>query len=167
MRMTSDRVVQMARRHLVSLAVCWKHPRISQLEIAFNSSLSSTLARWMPPGDVLEISAAAKARGARLIREIVAHEAAHVAVWDRSGGSARPHGREWAALMRAAGFEARATLIRCGYRRSTDRRVRIRHFCSICHFTKLAKRRMPRWRCPECRAIGLEGTLKTERVPEH
>ena len=164
MRTKSDRVVQMGRAQLASLAIAWKCPRVSQLEIAFNPSLRSTLARWMPPSNILEISAAAKSRGKRELSEIISHEAAHVVVWDRSVGEARPHGPEWAALMRAAGFEARATLIRCGCRRSVANSVRVRHFCAICHFSKLARRLMPRWRCPECRAIGLEGKLQTERV---
>jgi predicted SprT family Zn-dependent metalloprotease len=118
----------------------------------------------MPPSNALEISVAATSRGARAFREIVSHEAAHVVVWERSSRAARPHGPEWAALMRAAGFEARATLIRCGYQRSAANSVRVRHFCAICHFSRLARRRMPRWRCPECRAIGLEGKLETEKV---
>jgi hypothetical protein len=66
--------------------------------------------------------------------------------------------------MRAAGFEPRATLVRCGSRIGDRASVRIRHFCSVCHFSRFAKRRMPRWRCPECQAIGLEGKLGTERV---
>jgi predicted SprT family Zn-dependent metalloprotease len=156
--------VQMGRAHLASLAVTWKCPRVSELDITFNSSLTSTLARWIPPSNVIEICAGAKSRGVRALREIISHEAAHVVVWDRSGRGARPHGPEWAALMRAAGFEARATLIRCGYRRSVASNVRVRHFCAICQFSKLARRRMPRWRCPECRAIGLEGKLEVERV---
>ena len=104
-----------------------------------------------------------KSRGAPALREIISHEAAHVVVWDQSGHAARPHGPEWAALMRTAGFEPRATLVRCGHRRGTYDRVRIRHFCAVCHFSRFAKRRMPRWRCPECRAIGLEGKLRMER----
>jgi predicted SprT family Zn-dependent metalloprotease len=154
----------MGRAHLASLAVTWKYPQVSELGITFNPSLTSTLARWMPPGNVVEISAAAKSRSERTLKEIITHEAAHVMVWHRCGRAARPHGAEWAAQMRAAGFEPRATLIHCGYRRPVSSSVRVRHFCAICHFSKFAKRRMPRWRCPECRAIGLEGKLETERL---
>jgi predicted SprT family Zn-dependent metalloprotease len=163
--MKSDRVVELGRVQLASLATAWKHPRVSQLDIAFNPNLRSTLARWIPPSHVLEISAKVKSRGARVVREIVSHEAAHVVVWDRLGRAARPHGPEWAELMRAVGFEPRATLMRCGYHRGAiGNAVRVRHFCLVCHFSRLGKRLMGRWRCPECRAIGLEGKLKTERV---
>jgi predicted SprT family Zn-dependent metalloprotease len=149
---------------LVALAIAWKSPRVAKLDIRFNPSLRSTLARWVPPSNALEIGTAAKSRGPRVFREIISHEAAHVVVWERSGRAARPHGPEWASLMQVAGFEARATLIRCGYRRSVVNSARVRHFCTICHFSKLSRQRMPRWHCPECRAIGLEGKLETERV---
>jgi len=166
MRADGERFIDMCRAQLSSLAVAWKHSRVSQLDIVVNPSLRSTLARWLPPNNFLEISTAAKSRGARTLREIISHEAAHVVVWDRSGGAARPHGPEWAALMRTAGFRPRATLVRCGHRCGIrQHRARIRHFCPVCHFSIFAKRRMPRWRCPECRAVGLEGGLETERAP--
>ncbi len=164
MRAQDDRVMELGRAQLASLAMAWRHSRVGLLEITLNPNLRSTLARWIPPSKAIEISTSAKLRGARALREIISHEAAHVVVWDRSGRAALPHGREWAALMRAAGFEPRATLVGCGYRRGVSDRMRIRHYCSVCHFSKTAKMRMARWRCPECRAIGLEGTLKMERV---
>ncbi len=164
MRSQRDRVLDACRAHLASLARVWRHARISRLDVTVNPNLRSTLARWMPPSNVLEISARVKSRGAQALREIITHEAAHVVVWDRSGRAVRPHGQEWSALMRAAGSEPRATLVRCGYRIGSRDNVRIRHFCSVCHFSRFAKRRMPRWRCPECRAIGLEGKLEVERV---
>ena len=157
-----DRVAEIGRAQLVSLARVWRHPRVSRLQISVNQHLKSTIARWLPPSNVLEISPAAQSRGASALREIISHEAAHVVVWDQSGRAARPHGPEWAALMRTAGFEPRATLVRCGHRRGTYDRIRIRHFCAVCHFSRFAKRRMSGWRCPECRAIGLEGKLRME-----
>jgi predicted SprT family Zn-dependent metalloprotease len=167
MREKGDRVVEIVRAHLASLADAWKYARVARLDVAVNPRLRSTLARWIPPSNVIEISAAAKARGARALQEILAHEAAHVVVWDQSGQAAQPHGPEWAAVMRAAGFEPRATLIRCGHRRGGGSdTVRIRHFCPVCHFSNFGKRRMRRWRCPECRTIGLEGNLKTEPVSD-
>src|SRR5262249_15678923 len=129
-----DRVVQIGRAHLARLAGAWHEPRDSRLGIAVNTNLRSALARWIPPSDVLEISAAAEWRGARALGEIITHEAAHVVGWERLGRAARPHGSEWAALMRAAGFEPRATLIRCGHRSTRSENLRVRHFCTVCHF---------------------------------
>ena len=39
-----------------------------------------------------------------------------------------------------------------------------RHFCPVCHFERIAKRRVANWRCPECRAIGLPGRLHVEQM---
>lgn len=148
------------------LAVVWDHPRVSSLRVVINPRLRSTLARWEPPGDVIQVSPAATERGGRALREIVWHEVAHVVVWDRYGNTVKPHGSEWMELMRAAGIEPRAILIRCGqeYRRKSSG-LRYRHFCPVCQFSHIAKRRVVKWRCPECRAIGLPGRLQVEAVP--
>jgi ribosomal protein L37AE/L43A len=66
--------------------------------------------------------------------------------------------------MRQAGFEPRASLIRCGHRVQRNATTRFRHTCPVCHFSRTAKRRMTSWRCPECRAIGLEGELRIQRI---
>ena len=150
--------------HLMSLARVWNKPRVLRLQIAVNPRLKSTLARWRPPSNVLEISSTARSRSSRALREIIAHEAAHVLVWERFGHLAQPHGPEWATLMRSAGFEPRATHVRCGQRRRARNGNRVRHFCAVCHFYTFAKRRIPSWRCPNCRSIGLEGMLNVERV---
>jgi SprT protein len=163
-RAAADRHMKIGRAQLASLAIVWKHPHVSRLGVRVNPNLRSTVARWMPSNNVLEISATAKSKSKRAFQEVICHEAAHMVVWDRAGRRTRPHGPEWAALMRAAGFEPRATLVRCGRRRGSSNTRRIRHFCPVCHFSKIAKRRMPRWRCPECQAIGLEGKLKMSRV---
>jgi predicted SprT family Zn-dependent metalloprotease len=162
--LTKDRVVTIAAAQLASLAALWDHPRISELGVALNLDLTSTIARWTPPSNVIELNPNVTSRDARALREIITHEAAHVVVWDRCDRVARPHGAEWAAVMRAAGFQPRATLVRCGHRASPNSQLPIRHFCPVCHFAVFAKRRMRGWRCPECRAIGLEGLLNTERV---
>lgn len=153
------------RAYLRSLAKLWKHPRIAKLQIEVNRRLTSTVARCVTGGDVIELSPAAARRGTRLQKEVVCHEAAHSVVWERYGRAARPHGAEWRALVRAAGFEPKATLVRCGERRrpATDTAA-FRHVCPVCQFSKRAKHRMSRWRCPECRAVGLEGALRIERV---
>jgi predicted SprT family Zn-dependent metalloprotease len=153
------------RTNLRSLARIWKHSRVRRLRVTLNPRLRSTLARWVAPTDVIQINPAVADRDKSAIPEVVCHEAAHLVVWDRHGRSARPHGLEWSALMRAAGFEPRATLVHCGQRqRPQTNMLRVRHVCPVCHFSKIAKRRMTQWRCPECRAIGLEGRLRAERL---
>ena len=160
----SNRPIGTAGRYLSSLARIWKYPRVSQLNVVINPRLKSTIARWLPPSDAIEVSVTARSRGTSAFHKILCHEAAHVVVWNRFGRTSRPHGREWAALMRAAGVEPRATLMRCGASRRSGSGTRVRHVCTVCHFSALAKRVMPQWRCPECRLIGLQGKLRTERI---
>ena len=89
---------------------------------------------------------------------MICHEAAHFVVWRRHGQAARPHGPEWAALVKLAGFEPKAARVRCGLRKATPVTAYVfRHICPVCHFSRRAARRMTRWRCPECRALGLDG----------
>lgn len=45
-----------------------------------------------------------------IIDEVLCHEAAHLAVFALNGNNCRPHGREWQALMRRAGFIPRVRI---------------------------------------------------------
>jgi predicted SprT family Zn-dependent metalloprotease len=153
--------------YLRSLANLWKHPPIGKLQVHVNRRFTAIVGRCLASRDLIEISPAVASRSARVQREILCHEAAHLVVWARYGRAARPHGHEWGELVEKAGFHARATLVRCGEpRRRAFQPVRFRHVCPVCHFSKRAKRRMPVWRCPECRALGLAGTLLIERLSD-
>jgi predicted SprT family Zn-dependent metalloprotease len=152
-------------RYLKALAQLWAEPRVRRLRLRSNPRLTATVARCVANADLIQLSPFAASASNRLRREILCHEAAHYVVLCRYGAAARPHGAEWAALVKRAGFQSKASLVRCGARR---RRARViasyHHFCPVCHFVRRAKRRMTRWRCPECRAVGLEGTLRIESV---
>jgi predicted SprT family Zn-dependent metalloprotease len=151
---------------LRSLDQLWAEPHLRSLGIQVNRRLRTTIARCVASKGVIEISPSVERRTTRSQREIVCHEAAHYVVWRRYGKAARPHGAEWAALVTVAGFEARASAIRCGATsgRGGPSVSTFRHICPICQFAKRAKRRMSRWRCPECRAVGLDGVLRIKRV---
>lgn len=155
-----------AQALLHSLADIWRQPRVSQLRIRFNPRLTSTVARLMAHEGVIELNATVGHLDSRNRREVICHEAAHFAVLRRHRKAVRPHGPEWAALVRQAGFEPKASRVRCGQAklRQTTRRAFL-HTCPVCHFSKRARRQMPRWRCPECRSIGLDGSLRVERGP--
>lgn len=47
---------------------------------------------------------------AALLREVLAHEAAHLAADMLHGSGIRPHGREWREIFRAIGFTPRVTV---------------------------------------------------------
>ena len=148
-----------------SLARKWEAPRVSELEVRVNSRLTTTVARMVAKDGVIELGRATARLDARTRREVICHEAAHFVVWQSHGRSARPHGPEWAALVKLAGFEPKASRVRCGQAKPRPALTKtFRHTCPVCHFSKRAARRVSRWRCPECRAIGLDGSLRIERV---
>jgi predicted SprT family Zn-dependent metalloprotease len=159
--------VMVGPAYLRSLANLWRHPPVGELRVHVNNRFTAIVGRCVASQDLIEISPAVASRSVKVQREILCHEAAHLVVWALHGRSARPHGREWSALVEQAGFDARATLVRCGEpRRRAVHAVRFRHVCPVCHFSKRAKRRMPVWRCPECRALGLAGTLLIEPLSD-
>jgi ribosomal protein L37AE/L43A len=88
---------------------------------------------------------------------------AHAMVYERHGSGVRPHGPEWRALMRAAGFEPRVRvpddeLKGLAFERGRAR-ARWQHRCPVCHATRVARTSAPRWKCVACVADGLEGRL--------
>jgi predicted SprT family Zn-dependent metalloprotease len=114
----------------------------------------------------LEVSTAA-AR-ARHPERVLVHELAHAAAVELHGRKVRPHGKEWAALVekaQRAGFKTatprRATPATTPTKRATSNRFA--HVCPVCHFKRIAKRRVTTWRCPDCRAAGLQGDLVIAR----
>jgi predicted SprT family Zn-dependent metalloprotease len=155
----------MARRYLHSLATLWNQPFVETLPIEVNQRLSRAAGRWLPPRRVIQLSPRTLGKDVRFRREVLCHEAAHAVVSKLHGPKAKPHGPDWRELVRAAGFEPSASAIRCATARQTTRQQSaFRYTCPVCHFSNRAKRRMPRWRCPDCRAAGLEGALRIERV---
>jgi predicted SprT family Zn-dependent metalloprotease len=156
---------RMACRYLQTLATLWNRSFVSSLPVEVNERLSRAAGRWLPRRGVVQLSPGTVSGDLRLRREVLCHEAAHAVVSRLHGDKVKPHGPEWRELVRAVGFEPTASAVRCGVSRQTGRpQVIFRHTCPVCHFSKRAKRRMPRWRCPECRAAGLEGTLRIERM---
>lgn len=155
------------KAYLRSLAGAWGDTRVAELGIRINPRLVSTVARLMVHEGVIELNPTVAALDLRNWREVICHEAAHFAVLQRRRKVLRPHGPEWAALVQQAGFEPKASRVRCGQskqRRPATKRALL-HTCPVCHFSKRAARQMPRWRCPECRSIGLDGLLRVERSP--
>ncbi len=101
---------------------------------------------------------------------VLCHEAAHIAAYHLYGRNARPHGAEWAALVRAAGFSPassfhssqpteREAALRRRPRHPSTRLVA--HVCPVCQTERLARRVVRGWRCAECVAAGLDGHLDT------
>jgi predicted SprT family Zn-dependent metalloprotease len=152
-------------KYLRLLGRAWRYPGVLQLQFRFNRRLTKTVARLLASDGIIECNPTVARLDTRNRREVICHEAAHFVVWQRRGLAVRPHGSEWVALVKLAGFEPKATRAHCGQppRRPAPKQA-FRHTCPVCHFSRRAARRMPRWRCPECRAIGLDGPLRIERI---
>jgi len=92
-------------------AQVWDLPGLeSRLRVSFSTRMWRSLGRCQPERRVIRLAAWLRAAPAALLAEVLCHEVAHVAVHELHGRSCRPHGAEWKALMRAAGFQARARI---------------------------------------------------------
>ncbi len=150
---------------LARLAAAWGEPGLAGLcAIGFNPRLRTALGRFLPREGRVELNPRRWAELTSAEREeLVVHEVAHALVQARAP-RARPHGREWRYLMRAAGYRPRARFRRAGTAALAGGAVLFEHRCPVCHATRLARRRVPAWRCWACLRAGLEGRLEVRRV---
>ena len=102
------------------------------------------------------------AQGSReaLRREVLCHEAAHALVHERHGRVARPHGAEWQALMRRAGFAARVRIPGIDAADAARQAGRaFEHRCPVCDKSRVLASRQRRLRCRVCLEAGRPGDL--------
>lgn len=130
-------------------------------KIEFSSYLSTSLGISYPERAIIRLNTSLLGEDADLLQVVLCHELAHIVIYKRHGVSARPHGFEWQALMRAAGFEPHSR-IGSARRVSKGATRRYRHVCSRCNAIRLAGRPMPQWRCGRCVTQGLDGVLLIE-----
>ena len=138
----------------------------------FNGRLRATVARWVINARRLELSSRFFQSGVHH-QAILCHELAHAAALLKYGRRIHAHGREWADLVLAAGFEPSA--FHSGARRrgstsATSQRsaVRYEHRCPVCHAVRFGRKPINAWRCMECVGVGLAGDLRISRsaIPE-
>jgi len=102
-----------------------------------------------------------------LLREVLAHEFAHVVAHDRAAAPEGPHGPTWSALMTRAGYEPRlripAPRSAAGTAAPEPRRWAYVHRCPICQAQRTAYRSVRGWRCADCVQSGLPGDMLVER----
>jgi predicted SprT family Zn-dependent metalloprotease len=104
-----------------------------------------------------------------MLFEVLCHESAHLAARDLYGRRCQPHGPEWVALVRAAGFEPRRRIPWAAPspppQRLAARRRRYIHRCPVCQLQRIAWRPIRAWRCAACVAAGLPGRLEISPPP--
>lgn len=161
---------------LARWAAAWGDPELPEvLDVRFSARLRTTLGRATFSSCRLTLHSALRDAPQELLLEVLCHEAAHVVVWRRAlarhDARPQPHGPEWAALVRDAGYQpatraprdARISLLPKPRSSATGRRVA--HVCLVCHTRRLARRVVPGWRCAACVAAGLDGRLDVQRLP--
>jgi predicted SprT family Zn-dependent metalloprotease len=139
----------------------WAVPDLAgTVEIRFSERLERSLGRCKPSLGLVTLAAELRTGDASRLAEVLCHEVAHIAAYRLHGARAAAHGREWQSLVRAAGFEPRV-LARDASPTPTRRRRRRRyeHRCEVCQSVRYGGRPVPQWRCAECAAAGLAGTL--------
>lgn len=89
----------------------WGVPRLEErLTLEFSPRLKTSLGRCMPGQGKIRLAASLLEVPRNLLTEVVCHEAAHAAVFELHGRSPSPHGPEWKALMKSAGYEPRVRI---------------------------------------------------------
>ena len=109
------------------------------------------------------------------VAEVLCHEVAHVAAYRIHRRRIRPHGSEWAELVRRAGFTPRTKfdpkdwpelrLPKAPRRRRRAAAVVYLHRCPVCQAARVARRPVRRWCCAACVDAGLTGELVITRAP--
>ena len=77
--------------YLRSLAKLWRHPPVGNLHVRVNPRFTAIVGRCVGSQGLIEISPVVARRNAKVQREILCHEAAHLVVWKRHGN--RLHAR--------------------------------------------------------------------------
>jgi SprT protein len=157
--------LQRLRRLVGTWAAAWGVPGLERhLRFSFSRRLTRSVGRFSSAGPEVRLAAWLLASSPELREEAACHETAHAAVLELHGRRLRPHGPEWRVLMHAAGFPPRVSIpeheLPAEIRRSAaPAGILWEHRCPVCQATRLARRRVSRWRCARCRAAGLSGEL--------
>jgi len=128
------------QERLVVWLLAWDAASLAQrIRIELSGRMVSSLGRAYLDRRIVRISAHLIEPGREaLLEEVFCHEVAHLVVHERHGRGARPHGREWRALLRQVGSRVRVTVPReeCAFlpapprrrrRRRVSRRARASH----------------------------------------
>jgi predicted SprT family Zn-dependent metalloprotease len=138
------------------------------ITVSFSSRLRRTLGRCYPKRRRISVARQLKDMDSSILEEVLCHECAHLTAFELHGENCRPHGPEWAELMRIAGYKPRRRLemdkADSQHPRSRSQYIYV-HSCPICQSQRLARRPVRSWRCTDCMALGLDGHLEIKRRP--
>ena len=160
--MSLDELTREVRR----LASLWDETWLVDAQIEYSNRMTRSLGLAYPQRDLVRLNAALQADPAAL-KEVLSHELAHLVVRRRHGRRARPHGPQWQALMRAAGFQPKVRMDVSGEVKARMRpRTGFLHRCPRCDVQRATRRRMRHWRCAACVRAGRSGRLEITRLAD-
>ena len=146
-------------RHFCDL---WALPDLAEkVHIDFSNCLKSSWGRSSVENRSIRLHPDLALADEELVDEVLCHELAHIAVYEKYGPGKRPHGGEWASFVREAGFDPKLGLRATGGPKESmeGKRKRFEHFCPVCQSVKYARQPISQWRCSRCMDAGLEGKL--------
>lgn len=162
------------------LGEIWSCPDlVDRTSVRFSSRLTRAVGRADPDRALITLAASLPADG-ELLDEVLCHELAHLVAHARVGRSEPPHGPTWQALVREGGHspalrtsglsaKARGQLAAAFTALPSTAQAkeprRFHHTCPVCSYSRIARRRMSRWRCADCVSAGLDGVLDIQSVP--
>jgi len=146
----------------------WALPGLAtRITVKVSPRLRRALGRCYPERALIRLAARAVEGDIQTFREVLCHEAAHLAAHLRHGRAARAHGPEWRGLVEAVGHDPCASLAVAVAPPRAPRTARClawAHRCPVCQSVRLAARPVRRWRCRACVEAGLDGRLEISRV---
>ncbi len=155
------------KRRLAHWLRTWEVPELdASLRIEFSPRLKRAFGRCYQEDRLIRLTPSLRDSQSHLLAEILCHEAAHAAVYERHGGDAAPHGGEWEELMRMVGFEPRVRIpvvVKSDARPGAREKVVYLHRCPKCELERHAARPMHDWRCRTCVRSNREGRLEIRR----
>jgi len=147
-------------------AALWKVPGLARtVTVEFSPRLHRSWARVRLEARAISLNPELAHGSKRLLQEVLCHELAHVAVEERRTRTGARHGRDWAALIHAAGFVPARKLgppLPASARKTAS--ALYEHWCPVCQMTRMARRPVTRWRCAGCVEAGLDGALRIRKV---
>jgi len=166
---TAGQLPDELHERICSWSYAWSLPELpAEVDVQVSGRFRASLGRCYPARGVVRIARFLLDGPPSLLAETLCHELAHLAAHQLHGGRVAPHGAEWRALMRAAGYDPRARVpereLHGIARPAPRRRVLWEHRCPGCGAHRVAGRPVPEWRCRRCAALGRHGPLAIRRL---
>jgi predicted SprT family Zn-dependent metalloprotease len=156
---------RVARTLIRRLSTFWEMSDLEgELTVQLDTRLTRSLGRCRPAKGVITLHPELARAPNEVFATVLCHEAAHVATFRRFGRSAAPHGVEWKAFVKSAGFSPSRRLAFPSPLTPPNRRSTYEHRCPVCQDVWYARRAMRHWRCPACTTQNLSGHLMIARL---